>query len=166
MNNNFARLAAAVTLAFATAAGTGAFATPVTNSNDNAQPAAPTGPAKVPYAAATPPAVLLGCTKDQHALRMLVVPGAPVADIQAGNVPAHEFLSGLQEAMEAPLSALNKTDLEASEENLVKINQSMNEFIRAFNALHESRLALAVLDYGVTNKPDPACAPKPVTPQP
>ena len=165
MKSNFKRLATAVTLAFATAAGSVAYATPITSMNDNKANTA-TGPAQVPYTAATPPAVLLACTKDHHALRMLVVPGAPVADIQAGNVPAQAFLEGIQDALETQISEYNKADLEASSEGLQKADKSMNGFIAAFNALNDSRLALAVIDFGMTNKPDPACASQPAAPKP
>ncbi len=161
---NVKRLATAVTLAFATAAGSVAYATPITSTNDNSNTA--TGPVPIPYAAATPPAVLLACTKDQHAVRMLVVPGAPIADLKMGNVPAHEFLEGIQEALRTPISEYNKADLDASKEALQKADKSMNSFIAAFNKSNQSRLALAVMDFGITHRPDPACAPQPAVPQP
>ena len=172
MNKRFARLAGAVTLAFAAATGTAiAQSAPATNSNDNARftqeadttnaPAAP-----VKYTAASPELVLLGCTKDNHAFRVLVIAGAPVTDVQAGSLPTQQFLVAVQDALKNTLSQFETEELRTSPAPFDTLNKAINESIKAFNALNQTKFALVIADYGLTHKPDPICSPQSAAPQP
>lgn len=158
MKQNLRRLATAAALAFAT----------VTTAIPASAQEAPQPPAagEVTYKFAGEPRVLLSCTKDSYAFRILAVPGAPssAVDTAPGSIPAQEFMDGMEKAINAVVSKYNLADLTATETPLAEVNQATREYVEKFNADNNAKMVWAVLDYGLTPDKDPACAPQ--TPSP
>ncbi|MGZ9097746.1 MAG: hypothetical protein ACXW30_05570 [Micavibrio sp.] len=159
MKQNLRRLATAAALAFATVT------TTLPASAQDTPQAPATGEAT--YKVAGEPRVLLSCTKDGHAFRILAVPGAPssAVDTAPDSVPAQSFMDGMEKAINAVVSKYNFADLTATETPLAEVNQATRDYVAKFNADHKISMVWAALDYGLTADKDPVCA-APQSPSP
>jgi hypothetical protein len=151
MKQNLRRLATAAALAFAT----------VTTAIPASAQEAPQPPAagEAAYKVAGEPRVLLSCTKDNHAFRILAVPGAPssAVDTAPGSIPTQAFMDGMERAISAVVSKYNFADLTATETPLAEVNQATRDYVTKFNADHNTSMVWAALDYGLTVNRDPVC---------
>jgi hypothetical protein len=154
MKQNFRRLATAAALAFATVA------TTLPATAQEAQTPAVSGGVK--YKPAGEPRVLLACTKDSHSFRILAISGAPASavDNAPDSVPVKDFLDGMEKTINDVVSKYNFADLTATEAPLTEVNQATQSFIAKFNADNNSKMAWAILDYGLSADKDPVCTPK------
>lgn len=170
MTNRLTRLAGAVALAFAAAAGTPAFAqfSPEMTAPDAAQRlyAGPiletseeeTAPATPParIVQISPPSVMLSCTSDNHGFRLLVVVGGPAGDTAAKD-GIGDYLASIQNTLDTTLGQFDKKAMDTQDAPLEALQEAINQATLDFNAANQSRYALAFIDYGITHKPDPAC---------
>lgn len=125
-------------------------------------PPPPPAPAPLPsHAPAGAEVLIRACTRDGHSASFLVRPGValdPSGRAAAFPPPVDAFMTGLSAVLQHELMAMpHAALLQRGTDEARRLSDTVQAWIESFNRQHGSRLAWALIKFGVSDRPQDDC---------